>query len=228
MLRDDYLKAAFPDRHTVLAVPLRDYSLGHELLLERVNSPFVRPGVATAADLFIALAICSRPFEEAADLLNAADFPEWLDGFTRAAMKSASRPARWWQVQTPLRVEHYIAAFARYVAAAKHGPGLDWRREEGASEVMTLGSHPLHVIKITLMAELHFTEREALSLPYALAHWNYVTFFECKGKASLYDRAERIRQERNDRARLDEFETFIRGGGNPREFKPSLAWATLN
>ena len=43
------------------------------------------------------------------------------------------------------------------------------------------------------MAELHFTEREALNLPYALAQWNYVTLFETKGKASIYDRAERVR-----------------------------------
>ena len=224
MLLEDYLRAAFPDRHTILGVPLRDYSLGHELLLERIKSPFVVPGAAEVGDLFAGLFICSLGYELAADEINRPDFAAVLGEFSRATLKAASRPAHWWNLPSELKAEDAIARFARYVAAAKHGPGMDWRREEGAGEVLTLGSHPLHVIKVTLMAELHFTEREALSLPYALAQWNYVTLFETKGKASIYDRAERVRAD-NIRSRIAaEFHDYLTAGGDPRTFKASIAW----
>ncbi|NBV22253.1 MAG: hypothetical protein EB141_10325 [Verrucomicrobia bacterium] len=226
MLREDYLRAAYPDRHTVLGVSLRDYSIGHDLLLERIRSPFVVPGRAGADDLFIALLICSMDAGEAAELLNQPDLTGAVADFAARQLRAASKPARWWQPARALNPDDYIAAFARYVGEAKQGwPGLDWNKGD-SSEVVQLSSHPLHVICITLMSELHFTEREALEMPYARAHWHYVTHFEQTGKASLFDRVERAKKQTEANAMAEEFHAFLKAGGRPQAFVPTKSWAS--
>ena len=48
--------------------------------------------------------------------------------------------------------------------------------------------------------------------------------FETKGKASIYDRAERVRAD-NIRSRIAaEFHDYLTAGGDPRTFKASIAW----
>lgn len=213
MLREAYLKAALPDRHTVLGVPLRPFAIGHQLLLERIGSPFAYCEPAKAEDLFIGLLVCSQSHAEAAETLNSPELPAIVSGFTKAILRAASKPPRWWQRRLPVDLAAKLAAFEAYLAAARAIPEFEWN-DDPNSELVTLGSHPLHVLKITLMSKLHFTEEQALNCPYALAHWNHATLNELTGKLSLIDRQERAQAQ----AEADAFWEHCQRGGKPADF----------
>jgi len=215
MLREAYLKAALPDRHTVLGVPLQPFSIGHQLLLERLRSPFAFVEPAAPEDLFIALLVCSQSHAEAAETLNSPELPSIVSGFTKAILRAATKPLHWWQRRKPVDLAAKLAAFEAYLAAARAIPEFEWNSDP-TTELVTLGSHPLHVLKITLMSKLHFTEEQALNCPYALAHWNHATLNEVNGRLSLIDRQERAEAQRD----ADAFWEHCQRGGRPEEFAP--------
>jgi hypothetical protein len=213
MLREAYLKAALPDRHTVMGVSLRPFAIGHQLLLERIRSPFAFIEPAKPEDLFIALLVCSQSHADAAETLNDPELPAIVSDFTKAILRAATRPVRWWQRPLAVDFAARLAAFEAYLSAARAIPEFEWNSDPN-SELVTLGSHPLHVLKITLMSKLHFTEEQALNCPYALAHWNHATLNEVNGRLSLVDRQERAEAQ----ADADAFWEHCRAGKAPQDF----------
>ncbi len=65
----EYAEACLPDRWRVLGRQLLPFSVGHNLLLERIQSPFAIGGKLQIEDLIIAVAICERTFEAGSELL---------------------------------------------------------------------------------------------------------------------------------------------------------------
>jgi hypothetical protein len=210
MLREEYLKAVLPDRHAVLGVRLRPYSLGHDLLLERLGSPFYTlASVPDFTDLALAVNVCAREFHAADEWLNSPGLPAEMKAFAKSIVRDCKS-----KLDVPAKVD----AFVEYVAAGKRVPEFRWQESEH-TEVIALESPTVQVVKVALMARLGYTEAEALNCPYGLAWWNYVTLFEVEGRMRLLDREKIAVQQ----ARADEFDNFVRKGGKPQEFKASWA-----
>lgn len=109
----DYAQRCIPDRWRVLGRPLLPFSVGHNLLLERVKSPFAISGKLTLQDLILAVWICERPFEQGAGgLLNGDCFS--LRWFTWNA-------SLWSAMQKNLLQTH-AEAFSEYIQAGIKKP----------------------------------------------------------------------------------------------------------
>lgn len=65
----DYAEACLPDRWTVLGVRLPAFTVGHLLLLERIESPFAGGGQPDESDLIKAVWICSGSYKTRAKQL---------------------------------------------------------------------------------------------------------------------------------------------------------------
>lgn len=59
----DYAEACLPDVWRILFMQMRPHCVGHQILLRRIGSPFVRGGAATGKDLVLAALICSKTYE---------------------------------------------------------------------------------------------------------------------------------------------------------------------
>lgn len=67
-----YLDAVVPTPFRVLGVQLRPLCLGHLLLLERIESPYVGSENVEAKDLMLAVLLCSKTFEAGCALVSSA------------------------------------------------------------------------------------------------------------------------------------------------------------
>lgn len=164
-----YAKALHPDTYYVLGRRLRDYTLGHALLLERLGSPFVvprneRPG---RGDVKLFVAVCSRPYAKAVRLV---------------ASGKIVRKLRWVRCST-YRVIEGSLQIADYIAKSSHMPAR-WQNDEKGPE---MGTPPLQFVKLTLIAKLHKSEEEALNMHLALAFWDCLGAWEMLGKTRLVD-----------------------------------------
>lgn len=188
--RESYLQAQFPDRFKVLRWRLQSLSLGHALLLEWIESPFVNaqrePG---AGDLAFALAICHRDFGKAKRLV----YSRWRSFLIRRYV-------------IPQR--DFVPAcfsFLKYLEYFATGPKC-WTPHGGGSR----GAPFYETVKITHVAKLHKTEAQALDTPLTLALHDYAAFWEMQqqfrimGDAdeSILQLAKEVAENPNGRERI--------------------------
>lgn len=116
-------KDLIPDAHCVLGTMLRPFSLGHHLLLAKVESPFTsRPTAEGLPDeLALAVFICARPYTEAHEALVRGDWEKEFSAWLKRLKPS------WYQ---PNRFEHSseLAKFNAYLSAGYQKPPV-WRHE---------------------------------------------------------------------------------------------------
>jgi len=166
----DYLRALFPDRYCVAGVWLKHYCIGHVLLLEKINSPFVNSGTEPKlGDLRIALAICKRDYTSAVS---------WLQ-------RSSSRWGMPIRFCTPQRFVKGVAQFADYVNKSFTHP-VCWQGASGRK----MGMPFFQSVKLTLLM-LGKTETEALSCPLSLALWDYTGYWELRDRMQIVGSEDR-------------------------------------
>ncbi len=154
------------------------YTLGHALLLERLESPFVTQESSNTpihqssvpapgpGDVKLFIALCSRPYPRALRLV-ASGALAW----------------RLMMVRCPwLRLASAVDEILAYIQAFSHMP-VRWEKEFEK----TPGSPPLQQVKLTLMSRLGYTQRQALCTPLALAFWDFFGLWELEGKVELTD-----------------------------------------
>lgn len=169
-----YATACFSDTWHILKIKLRPFTLGHALLLQRLESPFLIGGRRPdGTDLALAVLVCSVPWE-------------------RAARQAEGRMLGWRMRWLRVPVENIwggVRAFEDYLREAHDGPEF-WVRDQGSKK------SPLHApyyqtLKLTQMTQFHKSEREALSTPLRLALWDHAALFESKGIIELLDEKQR-------------------------------------
>lgn len=156
MSLDRYSEAALPDGYTVLGVPLRPFSLGHELLLARARSPFVIPAEADRlpglADLLIAVFVCSRDFSTARKALARRLPAAWkLFAWGVTALIS----------QRPAIILRHASRFRSYLADAGSRP-VAWQPRDRSGRPS--GIPELAAVKLTLL-RAGYTAAEVLDMP---------------------------------------------------------------
>jgi len=146
-----------------LGTRLQPFTLGHQLLLERFNSPFVTGGPAPFAELIFAVAVCSRPYAEAVAWLHSrrAPWQMWLWGKRILLAVSAGHD---------LIKSHQT--FCRYLEDGSRGPHVNF--EPG--DTKECGAPLVAMIKWHLQKH-GATETEALNKPWGQALWDYAIGF---------------------------------------------------
>lgn len=179
-----FLHAILPERVVVLRLPLCRYSVGHEILLRRINSPFLQPKLpgteALLPHLFTNVYICSMPYAEAVDSIES---PELELEF------------RAWRRRLGRRYDLHqaIASFAEYLRDGSTWPEFTRRKRKGFEFLRTGSSWPA-VLLTALMAELHFSLEAALNCPLGLAQHLYCTHRELQGNIQIVSEAEIARR----------------------------------
>jgi len=175
-----YAAVLFPDRWRILGVPLLPLTLGHALLLDRLELGSAgapreqgRSLPATTmpdiGDLLLCLWVCSRAWDRAAAHLQrrrtrcALKLWAWQMRLTSRARLDAGLTAAWAQWQA-------------YLAAAWDAPSV-WERDKSAASSAPL----LQVLKVTLMSRLGHSAQSALDTPLTVALWDICCFWETKG-----------------------------------------------
>ena len=72
-MADEFYKACIPDPVHVLGFKLRPLSLGHIIILHRIDSPFVSGKEFDLSDLASAVLICSLTYKEAIETILDPD-----------------------------------------------------------------------------------------------------------------------------------------------------------
>ncbi len=150
---------------------LHKFTLGHAMLLEWLESPFlIGDRHITAPDCALFLLVCSRSIEE-------------------AERKCESRFVRWYlRAYLPLRFQlvAVITEISRYLLAFNGHPKC-WQKDSNGRQN---GTPFLQALKITHMAFLHRTERDTLALPLPIAHHDYAAYWEIKRELKILSEQE--------------------------------------
>lgn len=164
--RESYLQAEFPKQFRVLGWRLHELTLGHMLLLEWADSPFVTVGEPGLGDCAFALAICTRNFRRARKLINSR-FSKWR-------IKRFTVPTYFF--------EQTVSQLCRYFEHFSVCPKC-WSKDADGGR--SRGTPFYEAVKITLIARLHKTANEALETPLSLALHDYAAFWELEDRLSL-------------------------------------------
>jgi hypothetical protein len=189
-----FLAAVMPEPVTLLHQPLLPYSLGHQIILERMRSPFLFPRekeIPDADDLFLGVYICRHRYEEAQAALaqSQAEFREIIRKWVKFCGKEL----------TELAVLECMLTFQQYVNAGGAQPRFRPIQRAGYGPARTPGA-PTNCVLLAYLLEHGFSRSEALNCPLGMAKWLFCAHLEAKGRIAIVPSSEpqvmaKIREE---------------------------------
>ncbi len=168
----EWAEAAFPEEVTVLRLRLRPYSCGHEILLSRIESPFLTGKEPAITDLMMAALICSQTFAEALRLLRDPKGGGWqVSLWRRMALRC----------RNPFAEE---LAFTEYLNRGTWSPATVRSREKGVTYRELKAPRVWRLLPF-LCRNLGLTEAEALDFPLSRANAYYAAEADREGTIDL-------------------------------------------
>lgn len=196
---DPFYLAAIPEPRTILGLRLRPLSLGHIILLHRIESSYVCGGLAGFDDLSLSVLICASTYEEGLEHLNNPDLPRemrrWADkltGMDRLSVRLGFRKP------TPIDFDAKHAAFSGYIVNGSKVPNYHFN----PGDFEEVGCPNVQLVKAGLMRDMKFTESEIMNRSWALCLWDHVTLKAMAGSVKMYkeDTIEDARKLANELA----------------------------
>mgnify|MGYP005992408037 FL=1 len=184
----DYYEAAIPEPVELLGQRLMPYSLGHHILLERFDNPFVVGGDADAADLFSAVLICCSTYEEFIKLIREENLIDLVK--------------KWAAKLGKFDLNKVANSFKNYIDDSFENFPKYWV-EQKYSDAKS-GANFAQAIKIRLLRSTNLTETEILNRPLALSVWDVCTILEQDGAITLFSKQD---EENQDKAK--QFEEWL-------------------
>lgn len=175
-----YYEAAIPEPATILGLKLRPLSLGHLILLNRVESSFVVGGVPDFDDLALSVLICSLSYLEGIEALDDPDLSEFMRLWHRKLTWRG-----WFKRRQPINLAEKCEQFRRYVETASNYPDFSCH-----SDGREIRAPLVQVVRVRLLSSMHCTEDEILNRPWGLCLWDYMTLLDLEGSIELVDSQE--------------------------------------
>ena len=181
---DGFYLAAIPEPQTILGLRLRPFSLGHVILLHRVESAFIMGGVPDFTDLALSVFICSQSYQETIKALDNPNLPEFMADWHNQLTGEDK-----WLVRLGIRkpvVIDYKAkanAFAEYLTTGSKIPQYSYT----PNDFKPLTCPPAQMVKVTLQKEMGFSEAELLDRSWAWCLWDFVTLKALAGQVTMYE-----------------------------------------
>lgn len=192
MLSNFYL-AAVPEPVTLLGLKLRPYSLGHKLLLHRIESAFVCGGPVTYTDLAASIFICAQTYHEALASFSDPALPRFMAHWHRKLTGNL-----WWRrllhrslsrfnvscfKLTPVDLQSKSKAFANYLEAGSQVPYYEIPADKsGSSQIETV-----QAVQLALMAKTSLTEAEILDRPWGRCLYDYLALNAMEDRCTIFD-----------------------------------------
>ena len=169
-----FLRAALPEPRIILHQRLKAYALGHEMILRRLESPFLccQPydRLTLEKKLFTAVFVCAHDYDEAWTGLQDPQLPAQF----RAWRKLCGR----------FDLNEIALAFLQYLRDGRNNCPEFTRVQSRASSARP-GAPLLLTLWQVLTGRLNFSRAEALACPYNLALWHYLGLRESQGAGYL-------------------------------------------
>jgi hypothetical protein len=170
-LIDIFAQAVLTQPPVILGRQLRPLCAGHLIILEALESPFVRGGSATPGDLVRAVWVCSKTFEEGKAAL-------WSDD-------AAAECRKWGRAHRRDSYLDALAAFYEYWGAYHESPPLF------VAETAKTANVPLpFVIVVRLRTDMRVSDKEAWNMPICLALCYLSTISELSGDPNVKIQAD--------------------------------------
>lgn len=184
-----FVEAVFPDRYRCAGLSLVPHTIGHALLLQRLDSPYAGrlraiavPGAAPqTGDLALALWVCTRGWRWAHRLLDTRFQRFWMTA-------RAARIVRRGLSKSVTEMDAYLAAAWPEIAA--------W--ESRQTRTRAFGADLLHIL-IHHQRETGLSLEQALDVPLAIAHWDAAAAAERAGFVTLRSARDEALSSRYDR-----------------------------
>lgn len=193
-MTDPFYAAHVPESRTVLGLTLLPLSLGHLILLRRVESAFLTASPPDFNDLAVSVLICSQTYEGALEAFRDPDLQtfmrKWHDRITKNDRLSVRLGFR---RKAVLDFVSECKAFYDYLSENTKGPNYIYDTEK----VKPMECAPEQVIKVSLMRDLHLSETEVLNRSWRLCLWDRATLRALEGaidftKEEDLDRAKKV------------------------------------
>jgi hypothetical protein len=158
-----------PEPTTLLSLKLRPFSLGHLILLHRIESAFVFGGLPSYDDLALSVFICSRTYEEA-----VAGFED--PGLRREMRRWAKKVhgITWWRPNgKPIDLAEKWKLFHEYLNlnCIRLEAGKDYIADEENTRRVHLPV--VHTVRVKLQSRMGFSDSEILNRPWSWCLFDY-------------------------------------------------------
>lgn len=179
----EFYDAAIPEPYTILGLRLRPLSLGHMILLHRIDSPLVKGGNIIIGDMAVAALICSRTYE---DGIAALDDPSLPSKLIKWGYK-LTHPHRiaFWKYE-PIDLKAISTLFTDYIEYHTKVPCYLTKNDDATS----IGAPQEQLVKINLLMKLHLTESEIMNRSWRLCLWDLLTLKAIEGQLEFMDEDE--------------------------------------
>lgn len=187
---DDYLHSIIPEPVTILGQELRPFSLGHYLLLNRLDCAFLSDDKeALLGDLLLGLLVCANTFETSQDILRRADLGDDIKA--------------WAENVGEFEADEKAELFTAYLAAAMEVPKF-WT--SGQANGAKVGAPWPQLVRTRLLSEGGLSAEEIMNQPLGQTWWDYLALNEQKGALKLNDATteELLKRHREAAAQADD------------------------
>lgn len=166
-----YFKAAIPEPHRILGQRLKPFSLGHWIILARFNSPFVgdnQDAQIARDDLVFAVLVCTMSYDEFFKFIERDDWEELV--------------TTWGQNCGVFDLHAKSLAFQSYIVEGTKWPEF-WQEDTGHGR--SSGTHWSQTVLLTLTSKLHYTQDQALNMPFTKSISDFLHYLETQGAVRL-------------------------------------------
>ncbi len=167
-------KDLVPDAHCVLGTMLRPFCLGHRLLLEKIESPYLLGEEGEGNDLAVAVFICAQTYANCYESFVRGEFESGFKSWLKKL-----KP-RWWQ---PTRFNHddETGKFWAYLEDGNRRPPVERHEVKFGLEITS----PEHCLIIGKLVAAGFRESDVLEKYLPAAWYDYYTACEMEQASNV-------------------------------------------
>lgn len=159
MLVENYYSSAIPSPVEILGVKLRPLSLGHIVLLNRVECSLLSGEQIRYDDIAVALLICSRNFASGVAALDDPETPKMLGEWAQRITSTRPIDRILRRKPKPINMADAVAQFGKYIQDGSWHPNAVGTSDRRGEEIPLPSEQ---IVRVILMRELGFSEHELM------------------------------------------------------------------
>jgi len=180
-----YKDALFSPKHVVCAVRLRPMCLGHILLLQAINSPYITSTENTdssAEDLYLAVLICGMSFEDGERFIKDDKFYQKLKRqFEKTLIKDIKSKDKWSYKVENVKFQNYLKYYL-----------LSMPKYETLFESKGLTSGMDWIAGTVTLFKKQNTESEVLNMSLVKLFYEQCSMFEAEGGIRVQNVGDKV------------------------------------
>jgi hypothetical protein len=186
-VREEFYIAAVPEPTRILGVKLLPLSIGHLILLNRIESAFVSPGQeCSIEDLALSILICSLNYKDGLALFEDTGLPSFM-----LAWHDKIAGVSWLTkigIKQPIAIDFKQKSleFSEYISRHSKAPFYSY----GEGDFQSTDCPPVQIVRVSLMKELGISDEQIMDRPWALCLWDFITLKALAGHVKIINRAD--------------------------------------